>query len=502
MPARDLEEFDNAPVAPMLIRLQRYLASCGLGSRRACEDFITMGRVTVDGEVITEQGKQINPQVHKIALDGQKLKMERKRYFVFNKPPGVLCTNKDPEGRPRVIDFFPKEGPRVFSVGRLDEDSEGLLIVTNDGDLAQKMAHPSYRIFRTYHVLVAGAPTPETLTDLRQGIYFEEGRFRVEGVKSIKKQGESTWCEVILAEGHNREVRRLFSRVGHKVMKLQRVAFGPINLGKMARGEIRDVRRDELERLFAMLEKNIESRKEDRESRPRQTPRPGTGTATGQRRMSDGDLLNKSSRNAPPSRNFPASRNAPTDRKAAPKRTGTSPERSPRTGSPSRGGAASRSGPASAPPKRPRDSESRGPREPRGLGIEEVSDEQMMGLVDRPGGRSGARSRPAADPGRPVGATKKPVSGGGPRRPDGERSEGARPKGVLGAKRSAVPDRRERRPADGTPFKSGNGTGAKTSKSAPAKAKGPKRDDRPTETFGRRSPGQPKRPKNKPPRGR
>ena len=102
-----------------------------------------MGRVTVDGEIITEQGKQINPQVNKIALDGQKLKMERKRSYVFNKPPGVLCTNKDPQGRTRVIDFFPKEGPRVFSVGRLDEDSEGLLIVTNDGDLAQKLAGSS-----------------------------------------------------------------------------------------------------------------------------------------------------------------------------------------------------------------------------------------------------------------------------------------------------------------------------------------------------------------------
>jgi len=480
MPAREIEDFDDAPAAPRLIRLQRYLASCGLGSRRACEEFITMGRVTVDGVVITEQGKQINPQVHKIALDGEKLKMERKRYFVFNKPPGVLCTNKDPEGRPRVIDFFPKEGPRVFSVGRLDEDSEGLLIVTNDGDLAQKMAHPSYRIFRTYHVLVAGMPTPETLTDLRQGIYFEEGRFRVEGVKSIKKQGDSTWCEVILAEGHNREVRRLFSRVGHKVMKLQRVAFGPIFLGKMARGEIRDVRRDELERLFAMLERNEESRKEDRESRPRQVPRSrsgaGTGTGAGQRRMNDGDLLNKSSRNAPPSRN------------PAPKRTGQGPDRRDRSGPPTRTGAPARSGPPSrggspsVSSKRPRDSESR---EPRGLGVEDVSDEQMMGLVDRPAGRSGARSRPAEAP-------KKFATGG-------ERPAGSRPKGALAGKRSAEPGRGERRPAQGAPFKA-----AKKApfKKAASKAKRPNRGDQPTESFGRRSPGQPKRPKNKPPRGR
>ncbi len=463
MAAREVE-FDNVPVAPRLIRLQRYLASCGLGSRRACEEFITMGRVTVDGEVITEQGKQINPQVHKIALDGQKLKMERKRYYVFNKPPGVLCTNKDPQGRTRVIDFFPKEGPRVFTVGRLDEDSEGLLIVTNDGDLAQKLAHPSYRIFRTYHVLVAGLPTQETLAELRQGIYFEEGRFRVEGVKSIKRQGDSTWCEVILAEGHNREVRRLFSRVGHKVMKLQRVAFGPIFLGKMARGEIREIRRDELERLFGMLERNESTRQEDRERRPR----PATRPRTGQKRMSDGDLLNKSSRKAPPERN------------PAPKRTGQGPDR--RT--------------QAQAPVRPRQPEAR---EPRGLGIEDVSDEQMMGLVDRPGGRSAGRARPATGP-------KKFASSGerSPRRPDGERPTGprpagVRPKGALGTKRSAEPGRGERRPDQRTAFKTGK---AASFKKAAGKSKRSSRGEQPGKSFGRPSPGQPKRPGKNPPRGR
>ena len=454
MSARDPE--DLPPPAPKLVRLQRYLASCGLGSRRACEDFITMGRVSVDGKTITEQGMQIDPQVNKIALDGEKLKMERKKYYVFNKPPGVLCTNKDPEGRPRVIDYFPKEGPRVFTVGRLDEDSEGLLIVTNDGDLAQKMAHPSYRIFRTYHVLVAGFPTPETLTELRNGIYFEEGRFRVEGVKSIKKQGQSTWCEVILAEGHNREVRRLFSRVGHKVMKLQRVAFGPIFLGKMLRGDIREMRRDELERLIGMLVRNEETREEEKGRRVRPTQKPGMGP----RRLSDGDLLNKSSRNAPPERNRPAFK------KAAP-------------GRPSAGGPPARKGPpAAAPPRRAPESSSR---EPRGLGIEEVSDEQMMGLTERPGGRSGARSQSPTGP-------KKPAFGG--------------------ERRGAADERGPRRPFKSAPFKKSvksapfrSGKGA-PAKSAPAQGKRPTRGDQPTESFGRRSPGQPKRPKGKSPRGR
>lgn len=494
----DRDPEDLPPPAPKLVRLQRYLASCGLGSRRACEDFITMGRVSVDGKVITEQGMQIDPQVNKIALDGEKLKMERKKYYVFNKPPGVLCTNKDPEGRPRVIDYFPKEGPRVFTVGRLDEDSEGLLIVTNDGDLAQKMAHPSYRIFRTYHVLVAGFPTPETLTELRSGIYFEEGRFRVEGVKSIKKQGQSTWCEVILAEGHNREVRRLFSRVGHKVMKLQRVAFGPIFLGKMLRGDIREMRRDELERLLGMLVRNEEAREEEQGRRVR----PANKLGMGPRRMSDGDLLNKSSRNAPPERNRPAFKKDAAGRSAA-------------SGPPARKGPP----PSAAPPRRAPESSSR---EPRGLGIEEVSDEQMMGLTDRPAGRS-----PSA------GFPKKPASAGGrPQRPAENRTQGAfGHRKAADAKIRAAEDERlarraekfpaadkperaeddergPRRPFKAAPFKKSakssafrSGKGA-PAKAAPAKRKRPGRGDQPTESFGRRSPGQPKRPTGKSPRGR
>ncbi len=505
------ESEDLPPTSPKLVRLQRYLASCGLGSRRACEDFITMGRVSVDGKTITEQGMQIDPQVNKIALDGEKLKMERKKYYVFNKPPGVLCTNKDPEGRPRVIDFFPKEGPRVFTVGRLDEDSEGLLIVTNDGDLAQKMAHPSYRIFRTYHVLVAGFPTPETLTELRSGIYFEEGRFRVEGVKSLKKQGQSTWCEVILAEGHNREVRRLFSRVGHKVMKLQRVAFGPIFLGKMLRGDIREMRRDELERLLGMLVRNEEARDEEKEKRGR----PAFKSGQGSRRQNDGDLLNKSSRNAPPERNRPSSAG-----KAAP-------------GRPKASGPPVRKGPPIAPPRRIPDANSR---EPRGLGVEDVSDEQMMGLTDLPAGRS-----PSA------GFPKKSVSAGGrsQSRPAEKRIPGAfgdrkaadakiraaeaerlaRRALMFPAKNKPARDEdndergpsrpfqtapagEPRRPAKAAPFKTAKGSFFKTGKGAPAKAakaakrKGPGRSDKPTESFGRRSPGQPKRPKGSSPRGR
>jgi 23S rRNA pseudouridine2605 synthase len=242
----------ESPAAPR-IRLQRFLAACGLGSRRACEQLIVDGRVTVDGETISELGATVNPSTQKIAFDGERLKMERKRYYVLNKPPGFLCTNLDPDGRRRAIDLLPNDGPRLFTVGRLDENSTGVLVVTNDGDLAEKMAHPRNQIYRTYHIQVAGHPTREIYDSLKEGLRFAEGRFRVKSVKSMKRIGQSTWLEVILSEGHNRELRRLFARVGHKVLKLARIAFGPVRLGRLAMGEFRDLTLRELEELHSIV---------------------------------------------------------------------------------------------------------------------------------------------------------------------------------------------------------------------------------------------------------
>ncbi|MCA9053928.1 MAG: rRNA pseudouridine synthase [Planctomycetaceae bacterium] len=238
------------------IRLQKFLASCGLGSRRACEEIVTSGRVTVDGRPVAALGTSVDPSKQEIALDGEPLRIERKKYYALNKPRGVVCTNRDPAGRPRVVDLFPPGGPRLFPVGRLDEESEGLLIVTNDGDLSQKLAHPKYRIYRTYHVHVAGVPNRPTLESLREGAYFAEGRFRVHSAKLLKKQRQSAHVELILTEGHNREVRRLLARVGHKVMRLKRVAFGPIQLGRLKRGEFRTLTHAELAHLHEILERN------------------------------------------------------------------------------------------------------------------------------------------------------------------------------------------------------------------------------------------------------
>lgn len=204
-----------------------------------------------------ELGTTVDPSRQQIALDGEPLKIERKKYFLLNKPRGILCTNRDPAGRPRIIDLFPPDSPRLFPVGRLDEESEGLIIVTNDGDLAQKLAHPKYRIYRTYHVHVAGVPNRPTLESLREGMYFAEGKFRVHSAKLLKKQGESSHLEIILTEGQNREVRRLLARIGHKVLRLKRVGFGPIRLDRLKRGEYRELTRDELAELHEILQRNV-----------------------------------------------------------------------------------------------------------------------------------------------------------------------------------------------------------------------------------------------------
>lgn len=249
------------------VRLQRFLAGCGFGSRRSCEELITSGRVTVNGTVAA-LGATIDPQQDDVAVDGQRVRMERKKYYMLNKPPGYLCTAYDPAHRPLVLDLFPEDGPRLFTVGRLDENTTGLLIVTNDGDLAQKLAHPRYRIYRQYKALVAGHPTREIFDQLKEGFYFTEGKFRVYDLRPLKKQGDSTWVEVTMTEGQNREVRRLFARVGHKVMKLQRIGFGPLHLGRLPLGEYRELTSGELAQLYDVLDRNITGKQSPRKQKP------------------------------------------------------------------------------------------------------------------------------------------------------------------------------------------------------------------------------------------
>lgn len=236
------------------VRLQVLLARCGLGSRRACEDFITTGRVSVDGETVTELGAKVDVTSQKIEVDGESIRPDRPVCYMLNKPKGVLCTNSDPSGRTRVIDLFPTSAGRLFPIGRLDENSVGLLLVTNDGELGHRLAHPRFKVPKIYEVQVAGRPTREIMQQLRQGMYFSDGRFKVDNAKITGSRGKSTILEVTLSEGRNREIRRLFSRVGHKVMKLERVAFGPLRLRSVAIGKYRQLTREEMKLLHDYIE--------------------------------------------------------------------------------------------------------------------------------------------------------------------------------------------------------------------------------------------------------
>ena len=254
------------------VRLQRFLASTGLGSRRKCEEIIVAGRISIDGEVKRDLGTRVDPRRQRVAVDGHAVRQEPHRYFLLNKPSGFLCTNSDPAGRPRAIDLVPAGKLRLFTVGRLDESSEGLILITNDGELAHRLAHPRFQVPRTYSVQVAGRPTPETFAALKSGQYFHEGRFHLKWIRRIGTRGNSSYLEVGLDHGQNREIRRLFARVGHKVMRLKRLAFGPLSLGRLAEGRFRPLTNVELAALRGLSST-------PRRRRPKPAPEPRVAAA-------------------------------------------------------------------------------------------------------------------------------------------------------------------------------------------------------------------------------
>jgi 23S rRNA pseudouridine2605 synthase len=232
-------------------RLQKVLAAAGLGSRRQCEELITSGRVEVDRQVVTLLGTRVDSAKQEIRVDGQSLSMGRRLYYAVHKPKGVVTTNYDPARRPRVVDLVPAaRDARLFAIGRLDLGSEGLILVTNDGELANRLTHPRYGIEKTYLVQVVGRPSPEVLTKLHQGVHLAEGVVRAEAVQVRSHQKESTWLEIVLREGRNREVRRMLARIGHKVVRLIRIAVGPIRLGKLPAGASRPLTPQEIRGLL------------------------------------------------------------------------------------------------------------------------------------------------------------------------------------------------------------------------------------------------------------
>src|SRR5271157_2824823 len=252
-------------------RLQKILAHAGLGSRRDCEEYILQGRVTVDGKVVRELATRVDSEGAAIAVDGERVRLEKMVYFAVNKPKGYVSTNKDPAGRPRVIDLLPDVPERVYAVGRLDEDSMGLMILTNDGELANRLAHPRYGVEKTYRALVAGTPGREILDKLTEGIWLSDGRSRAKRASFAGSQGEATTLELVLAEGKKREIRRMLAKLGHKVMSLTRIAIGPVVLKGLSSGEHRPLSRSEIDLLrkaAAGIEVSPPRSSEHRGSRP------------------------------------------------------------------------------------------------------------------------------------------------------------------------------------------------------------------------------------------
>ncbi len=230
-------------------RLQKVLAAAGLGSRRQCEELISTGRVEVDRRVVTELGTRVDPAAQTVRVDGVALTKPKLVYYAVNKPSGVLCTNCDPSGRPRVIDLMPRSDARLFTIGRLDLYSEGLILVTNDGELANRLTHPRYGVSKTYRVVVAGKMERDMLAKLTKGVHLAEGIARVEHIEIRTHRKESTVLEMVLREGKNREIRRVLARVGHKVERLTRIAVGPVRLGELPAGASRRLTHEEITAL-------------------------------------------------------------------------------------------------------------------------------------------------------------------------------------------------------------------------------------------------------------
>jgi pseudouridine synthase len=232
-----------------LERIQKILAKAGIASRREAERMMIEGRVTVNGQRVDTPGFKADPLKDHIKIDGKRLKgFEPRVTLLLNKPRGYLSTVKDPEGRPTVVDLLKRRKWRIYPVGRLDFDAEGLLLLTNDGDIAQ-LSHPRFSIPRTYWVKVKGVPDEQRLTRLKKGIKLEDGKASVVSFAILRQKEKNSWVQVIVTEGRNRLVKRMFSAIGHPVLKLKRVGFGPIRLGNLPIGQFRFLGPAEVEDL-------------------------------------------------------------------------------------------------------------------------------------------------------------------------------------------------------------------------------------------------------------
>jgi 23S rRNA pseudouridine2605 synthase len=233
-----------------MVRLQKFLAEAGIASRRASEQIILAGKVTVNGEVIRQLGTKVDPLHDRVTVDGKLVRAKRKLYVALHKPVGCVCSRKDEFERPTIYELLPKEWSEIYSVGRLDYDTEGLIFLTNDGQFALRLTHPRYEIRKTYVATVEGRVEPEMLERFKRGIFHEGEKLKVQRARLISASLSRSAVELDLTEGKNREVRRLFESQGLNVKRLQRVQIGKIKLGELKPGKWRTLTESEIKSLL------------------------------------------------------------------------------------------------------------------------------------------------------------------------------------------------------------------------------------------------------------
>lgn len=237
-----------------MVRLQKIIADAGVSSRRKAEEFIRHGLVTVNGETVMTLGTKVDPLHDHIKVNGRHLKSKLPDMFVMlNKPVGFISTLHDPDGRPTVKRLMPKPSLRLFPVGRLDYDSEGLLLMTNNGDIAQACLHPTHHVPKTYLVKVKGVLEDPEVQQLRRGVTLDDGQTSPAKVKKAGKAHANSWIEITIREGRKHQVKRMFDHIGHPVIRLKRIQFGPLNLGKLPPGKTRHLTDKEANDLRALL---------------------------------------------------------------------------------------------------------------------------------------------------------------------------------------------------------------------------------------------------------
>jgi pseudouridine synthase len=234
----------------MLIRLQRFLAQAGVASRRKAEELIVAGRVRVNGQVVNELGSKVDPDQDKVMLGGKRLLAERAVYLLLNKPRGYVTTVRDPEGRPTVMSLLRHTGARVFPVGRLDFNTEGLLICTNDGDLAYALMHPKHEVRKTYEVKLQGLVGNDVLRKLADGVILDDGEKTAPAeVVKLGDTGKNSWLAITIHEGKNRQIHRMADALGYNVLKLTRVGYASLELGELKVGDARALTHVEVQAL-------------------------------------------------------------------------------------------------------------------------------------------------------------------------------------------------------------------------------------------------------------